>query len=245
MENLYTLSFLHNNYKTGFEELIRNFIILNIFMELLKSLSEFLRNHIEDYFSCVRHYFQKRKKIEIIGWEIVKPSGSCVIDYPYPIQAISHYIHSNKDVHNLKYFDRTKNNIHFPEDYTKNVSTQLYYMIGSSRNIKLDEHIYLDVFKENTHKKDIASSDYSKIYFQIYTKKKSTKDLKDFLNKCCQQYEDFLESNFHGKLYHFIFQGFEDDYPIFSSNILSEPSNKNIVLLLLPISLLLLLQIIN
>lgn len=231
MENLYSLSLLKNNYKMEFTDLIRNFIILNVFIEGLKIFSEYVKNNFSETVYNFMNIFFRKNKIEIVGYETLRSSGNFTFDYPYPMQAISHYIHTNKNIHNLHYFDKSKNNIVFPEDCPNKNNRSLNYSIGKVKRIELTEEIYLDVYKALVTKgKEINSqtAENVRVTFRLHSKTKTTSDIKKLIEYYCNEYRKNVEKNTNGKLYHFIFQGFEEGYPQFITNVLSESENKNV-----------------
>jgi hypothetical protein len=216
MDRFHTFSLMRNTYETDFATLIYNFLFLNVWLSILKIIGDTLTEYSSDIFTYLQKKIQyKHRSVKIIGWEIVKTNG-WQHDYPVPIQSISYYLHTQRNMTELVY-------------YPTHQESGCSYILGTIYNYQMEPGIFLTVTKKKISQmtKEQQSSQIHQILFEISSKTKSTSEIKDVIQRYCDWYEQTRMERLRDKLYHFVFEKFTDGEPVFRIQLLSDQKNPS------------------
>jgi SpoVK/Ycf46/Vps4 family AAA+-type ATPase len=217
-----------------------NFFIDALILFLLIPFIQLLSNHVKTDLPLIIHKI-KRSKWNVItfsGWDNLH-NGVFYFDYPYPMTAICYLINKKNLSTNLKYVNLSRNALFFTDQVTNKINKEvnINYILDDKENIKVSDDIYIDVvtYKMSSNNGDnkTSSADINwRVDLSIKSKVLSIEKIKEFISDSVREFKEFEEKKNANKIYHFIYQGWDDnkDIPKFSTSILSNleiESQKN------------------
>lgn len=207
-------------------------MILFALIPFVHFLSDLLKVHFLPFINKYR--WSKWNVITFAGWNNIH-NGIFYFDYPFPMTAICHYINQRNLSSNLRYINMLRNSNFFPDNLDKlhDKDHNISYLLDDKENIRIGNDIYIDIF---TYKLDTSNENktYSnttnwKVNMSIKSSTRKIDELKHFVSDCIKEYKKFEEKKNLNKIYHFIYQGWDDstNRPLFTQSILSNLDNEN------------------
>jgi hypothetical protein len=173
--------------------------IITIFIDDLKNI---IRKFFNNYF-----YKSKYKTISFIGWENFS-YGIYQFEFQLPMMAICYHLIKHNKAENTKFFNNKMNGRHNP-DFNYIQSKELHFIINNDQTIIYDENIQIDIDSYQIQMKDPTGHIIWKITLTIKTNK-DLNHITKFINDCIIEYNNYITEINKNKIYHFIFQGYDD-----------------------------------
>jgi len=173
--------------------------------------------------------------INFDGWDNLY-NGIFFFDYPKPMISICYYVTSRNLAPNLRFFNQNRNNVFYSDCLSKcSKENNSNYLIDNKFNIKINNDIFLDFL---THRIDTKTENNNqsggsniswKVSLKIKSKTLSCLELKEFVDKCMEEFDTYEKNKTKDKIFHFIFQKFdsEKDKLQFSQNIFTDLKNES------------------
>ena len=170
-------------------------------------------------------------QICVTGYESHTNSG---ISYEYPLQilAISRFVFSKNLSKQYKVIDSIRNGIHDTYYLSKTSinDSKTRYVLDDTNEITLGNNMFLKIHRtESSYQTSTTSSGYVYEYhFIVGSNIISVKKIEEFLSKCLNEYEQSILESTRNKLYHFIYQGYNNDREKtdYSVQVLSDKSSE-------------------
>lgn len=219
MDNIQSLLLMKN-------DITINFLILIIILPIINKL---LANYI--YELQIEKYIYKLlygewNTIEIIGFDSIKDSIHC-IDYPKSFIAISYYAYKNKKCNKLKYIILAANN---NRNIFYNISAEdqndTNYIIDYCNNVEIEDDIFIDLieYTDKFNGEQFNGNSFSKLKLIVKSKKVNMDGIRNFVDKCINEYEKNIKRINENKIFHFIYNGRDEERKrlLFSQQIISD-----------------------
>lgn len=179
----------------------------------LKSSETDLNNFVD---SCVIYYNLCSKKSKyttkfiLHGYEQLR-YGRYIFMYPKSILALCHYLINNKkhgEFIKITNHDLCTNRYN---EITHTIDKTEHYLILDTKCLEFDG-IVLTIDRN-------GGADNMPVIIS-YTFESNTVHIQKFIDNLTREYEQYLETNQENKLYHFVFTGFQDNKPEFTSELI-------------------------
>lgn len=219
-----------------------NFIIDAMILLILIPFIQYVTSFLKNDFHILYERYKKSKwnVVKFDGWESTW-NGIFYYDYPFPMAAICFLINERNLSSNLKYTNMERNSNFSSLNLKIDKNDNIFYMLDNKENIKINDYIYVDIFtnnlsngsqNNNTNDNSKSNNFIWKVTMNIKSQTLSIDKIKEFIKKAIVEYKQFEEIKNSNKIYHFIYQKWDDNTskPIFSQSILSNldvESEKN------------------
>lgn len=167
--------------------------------------------------------FKQKDTLKLTGREIL--NGSFMnFDYPESMIALNYWLIENKKLKKFRIFDTVRNQ-DIDYGYGKKKSENIGYIPDKCSETKIEEDIYItiDVNNINIESKNATITGTE----TIITLSSKNRNLPEFLDTLKIKYEKVLKNKNNGKLYHFIYQGINDETIKFTKTIISDKVNPS------------------
>lgn len=195
-------SFMNSN-RTG--NILYDIIISSLIMTLLSYINNFNFNIFYNIYTyIIKLIFKSNASLEFKGTETRDKWGG-YIKYPKTIMAIFHYV-SNNNNSNFKNFREINNKFHYePGNTLKNTTYAVKdgkYIINNNINCIVKTKLKLQSHSDNNRNEEgqYVSND---ILVTLDSIKLSSNELKDFINKCIEDFELYTRKLQFNKQFYF------------------------------------------
>lgn len=161
--------------------------------------------------------------LNFVGYDSIH-NGDNYYDYPKPFLAISYYVYREKLSNNLKYLLISKNNKDSTEVFSDKKQN---YILDTASDTCIGNSMYIDIYEGSPIETKDTQSNTRTISKTLCLKsqKYNTFELQNFVNKCVEEYEKYIENDHYNKIYHFIYKNKKNSTLMFTSSVLSDLSN--------------------
>lgn len=186
--------------------MLTDLILMLFALPVITMLTQTIKEKLE---SKITNFFQPKdsKSVEFIGWELLTIcDGGVSYNYPVTLKAICYVLMRENKLKQAQLLDTGMTNRWSP--YDPSDQKRQDYVVGTAQNFDLDKDIKVDIKrkKESGEKsEDIAY----KITLSLIAKK-NIQDVHDFVTRAVADYNAHMTDINKGKIYHFIFQGYND-----------------------------------
>lgn len=163
-------------------------------------------------------------QIQIIGFERMS-SALTTYEYPHAILALSYHIFKRNLSNQYRVIDSRRNGVHDTWFFNElGTSSRPTYVLDDSHEIQVTSEIRLRIQKNEQSFQSSGTTGYTMYYhFILGSSTLKTAKLESFLLDCITEYENSVCETTKDKIYHFIYQSFdqENQRPRFSVDVLS------------------------
>jgi hypothetical protein len=193
------------NQRTG--HILTDILFMLIAMPFITMLSQTIKEKLE---TKIGNIFTSKdsKSVEFIGWELLTVCDGVVnFNYPTTMKAICYLLMRENKLKQAQLLDNGFTNRWSNNDPS---DTKLQdYVVGASQSFDLGPKIRVEIKrkKESGEKADDIAY---KIILSLIAKK-DIKDVHAFITEATQAYAEHVTGINKGKIYHFIYQGYDDN----------------------------------
>ena len=195
--------------------------LIGILMTQMKETGLKALDYIKPYFEF------KNNTLTISGREIINNNCVC-FEYPESMLALNNWLQVNKKISKFRVFNSNRNGDYYYEDIKRSIKSEnCAYIAEQCKKRKIDNDLYLTVTVEKISNEGKKEQIFGNQTSMILSSKK--RNLTEFLENILEEYQNFIEKKNNGKLYHFIYQGWNDDLnrPDWTKDVISEKTNPS------------------
>lgn len=195
--------------------------LIGILMTQMKEMGLKVLDYIKPYFEF------KNNTLTLSGREIIHNSCMC-FEYPESMLALNHWLQLNKKITKFRVFNSNRNGDYFYEDIKRSMKSEnCAYIAEQCKKTKIDDDLYLSVTVEKFNNEGKKEQTFGNQTSMTLSSKK--RNLNEFLENILEEYQKFIEKKNNGKLFHFLYQGWnsETNRPEWSKEVISEKTNPS------------------